>query len=57
MTIEEAFQNDSVKVPAIIFVLFLLEFYGPSTHCMSFRAQSVNLMMFNNVLVVHDYLA
>ena len=54
MTAEQIFQNKnlSVKVPAMIFFLYVLEFKGQSTHFRSFRTQSVNL----KIPVVHDYL-
>ena len=52
MAFEQTFQ-----ISLMIFVLFVLRFYGPSADFKSFRVLSVNLIVLNNVLVVHDYLA
>ena len=59
MNVEQTFQKVSVKVPTLnSFFFFVLEFYGPSTYFSFFpRAQSVNLMVLDTELVVHDHLA
>ena len=48
------FKIVSITVPPMIFVLFVLSFYDPATHFGSFQAQSVYLMLLNNVIAVHD---
>ena len=53
MTFEQTFQKCSCQSTYNDFCFVCIGVLRPSTHFRSFRAQSVNLMVLNNVLAVH----